>query len=80
MVELINYLIKELAVNQDAIEVNVTEKSEKLVYVDVKIAKEDMGKVIGKNGYVVAAIRNIIKSLSSPSKKYVLKIGEKEVE
>ena len=80
MVELINYLIKELAVNQDAIEVNVTEKSEKLVYVDVKIAKEDMGKVIGKNGYVVAAIRNIIKSLRSPSKKYVLKIGEKEVE
>ena len=80
MVELIKYIINELAEQKDAVEVEIVEESERVNVINVKVAKSDMGRVIGKNGKIASAIRTIIKSLGSSSKRYILKIGEKEVE
>ncbi len=80
MEELIKYIINELAEKKDEVEIDIVEESERVTVVNVKVAKSDMGRVIGKNGKIASAIRTIIKSLSTPGKRYILKIGEKEVE
>lgn len=47
---------------EDAKSVKVTEEeNDGIVNFTVKVAKEDMGKIIGKNGKVIKAIRNLLK-------------------
>lgn len=43
-------------------EVEVEEKNEdEITYFNVSVAKEDMGKVIGKEGKIIRALRNVMK-------------------
>mgnify|MGYP001817539996 CR=1 FL=1 len=56
--------------------VQVTEiASAQTVILEVRVAKGDIGKVIGKRGNTAYAIRNILKGVSGKTrKKYVLDI------
>ena len=50
----------------------ITEKSEaKSICYEVKVAKEDMGKVIGKQGKMAKAIRSIMKAIATREHKKV---------
>ena len=61
---------KNLVDNQE--EVSIIEKSEaKSVCYEVKVAKEDMGKVIGKQGKMAKAIRSIMKAIATREHKKV---------
>lgn len=52
------------------INVEVLEKIEETAIVyEVKVEKEDMGKIIGKQGKVAQAIRTLIKSIGAKEKK-----------
>ena len=44
---------------------------EKSIVYEVKVAKEDMGKIIGKQGKIAKSIRTIIKALASKKGKRV---------
>ena len=60
MKEILQYIISSFVDNPDKIE--VTENDENgTVNLNVKLAKEDMGRVIGKNGKIIKAIRNVMK-------------------
>jgi len=77
--ELVKYIVTELVEDKDAIEIDVTNESEKVCVIKVRVAGNDMGKVIGKNGKVASAIRAIVKSASNRlNKRYIIKIDEKE--
>lgn len=74
MVELVEYLVKELVDNPE--EVVITEDGET---VKVSVAKSDMGKIIGKQGRIAKAIRAIVKAASSKAgKKCSVEILEAE--
>ena len=45
--------------------------SEKSVVFEVKVAEEDMGKVIGKQGRLARSIRTVVKALASKEHKKV---------
>ena len=77
MKDLVEYIVKSLVDNKDA--VSVEERLDgKVKILHVTVDKEDIGKVIGRNGRIATSIRNIVRSLSSRNKeRYVVKIGEK---
>ena len=64
MKELVEVIAKALVDNPD--EVVVTEKgSGKNITVELHVAADDMGKVIGKQGRFAKAIRSVVKAASS---------------
>ena len=68
MKELIEYIAKLLVDNPE--EVNVTElEGEQTSVIELKVAKEDIGKVIGKQGRTAKAMRTILGAASMKLKK-----------
>ena len=68
MKELIEYIAKSLVDNPE--EVSVTElEGEQTTVIELKVAKEDMGKIIGKQGRTAMAMRTILGAASMKLKK-----------
>ena len=68
MKDLITYIAKALVDNPG--EVVVTEiKGERISVIELKVAKEDIGKIIGKHGRTVVSIRTILNAASLKLKK-----------
>lgn len=70
MDELLKFLVKSLVSNEDVVEIEKEEDEKTLTY-RVKVASEDIGKVIGKNGRTAMSIRTVMKSVGSKSHKKV---------
>ena len=62
MKELLRYMAKNLVDNPDA--VTVTEIEGENTVLELRVAPEDMGKVIGRQGRIAKEIRTIIKSVA----------------
>lgn len=76
MKELIEYLVKSLVIDEDAVVITETEDNGETVF-HVSVAEDDMGRVIGKGGKVASSIRAIVKSISARQHKNVfVKFGE----
>jgi len=76
MKELLEHIAKSLVDNPDAVEVNEIEGQQTSV-LELKVAKEDIGKVIGKQGRTARALRAILSAASSKlNKRAVLEILE----
>lgn len=74
MVELVKYIAKALVDNPGEVKVNQREEEDAYV-IELTVAPDDMGKVIGKQGRIAKAIRTVVKAASSKSdKKYVVDI------
>ncbi len=68
MKELIEYIAKSLVDQLDA--VKITEVTgERTSVIELSVAKEDMGRIIGKQGVTVTAIRTILNAASMKQKK-----------
>ncbi|MBQ4133084.1 MAG: KH domain-containing protein [Desulfovibrionaceae bacterium] len=66
--ELVEYIARSLVDNPD--EVVVTEvEGEQTSVLELKVAKEDLGKVIGKQGRTARAMRVILTAASTKAKK-----------
>jgi predicted RNA-binding protein YlqC (UPF0109 family) len=63
MKELLLYMAKNLVDNPDAVSVNEITDEEGLV-LELRVAPEDMGKVIGRQGRIAKEIRTIIKTVA----------------
>jgi len=76
MKELITYIAKALVDKPE--EVSVTEiEGEQTSVIELKVAKEDLGKVIGKQGRTARAMRTILSAASTKiRKRSVLEIIE----
>ena len=68
MKELVEYLAKSLVDNPDAVVVTEVE-GEQTSVLELKVAKEDLGKVIGKQGRTARAMRTILSAASNKEKK-----------
>ena len=70
MKDVLETMIKTLVDNTEEVSINQVEK-EKLTIFEVKVSKDDMGKVIGKDGKNAKAIRNIIRAIGNKEHKRV---------
>lgn len=76
MKELIKYIAQSLVDNPDKVEVNEV-IGEQTSVLELRVAKEDLGKVIGKQGRTAKAIRTILSAASAKLHKHsVLEIIE----
>lgn len=76
MQELLELLVKTLVKNENEVEVS-KEEDEKAITFFIKVASEDIGRVIGKNGKMASSIRTIIKSIGAKERKKVfVKFGD----
>ena len=72
--ELVVYMVKCLVDSPDEVE-NHEVEGEKSTILELKVKKEDIGKVIGKHGRIARAIRTILNaSATKLGKKVVLEI------
>jgi len=72
--DLVEYIVKSIVDNPDDVDIKVIE-GEKSTILELKVAENDIGKVIGKNGRIARAIRTILSaSASSHSKRVILEI------
>ncbi len=77
MKELIEVIVKGVVDNKEEVFVTETEKADGTVELLINVNKDEIGKVIGKQGKVIKAIRTIAKSMSIKSdKKYFVEIAE----
>jgi len=76
MKELVEYIAKALVDNPDAVKVNEVE-GEQTSVLELKVSKEDLGKVIGRQGRTARAMRTILNAASTKlRKRSVLEILE----
>lgn len=68
MKELVNYIAQALVDNPDQVAVSEIEGNQTSV-LELKVAKEDLGKVIGKQGRTARAMRTILSAASAKVKK-----------
>ena len=78
MKELVQLLEQRLVNDPDAVEVKETHGDTASV-LELRVAKEDLGRVIGKQGRTVNAIRTILNAVASrTNRKVVLEIIEEK--
>lgn len=70
MVELVKFIAQSLVDNPDQVDVQQVEKDD-VITIELRVAPEDMGKVIGKQGRIAKAIRTVVKAASLKEKKKV---------
>ena len=70
MKEILEIIIKNLVDNKDAVEIKELDGEQSVVF-EVKVAENDMGKVIGKQGKIAGSIRTVMKAVASKEGKRV---------
>ena len=76
MRELVEVLAQSLVDHPEEVTVQETEKDNEIL-LELKVAQEDMGKVIGKQGRIAKAIRAVVKAAASQTdKKVIVEIGQ----
>jgi hypothetical protein len=68
---LIDYLARGLVDHPEEVEVEEVEETDALVF-ELKVAEEDLGKVIGKQGRTAKALRTILSAASAKTRRRVI--------
>ncbi|HWE83191.1 MAG TPA: KH domain-containing protein [Gaiellaceae bacterium] len=71
MAELLAYLARELVDDPEAVEVESEERDGALVLM-LRVAPDDVGKVIGRGGRIVRALRTVVRASSARDGRRVL--------
>ena len=66
----VEFLVKELVDNPDAVEVSEITGDDSTTY-EVRVSPDDLGKVIGKQGRIANAIRTLVKAVAMKDKRKV---------
>lgn len=76
MKELVEVLAQSLVDHPEEVSVIETENEGEII-LELKVAPDDMGKVIGKQGRIAKAIRAMVKAAASRTdKKVIVEIGD----
>lgn len=68
--ELVTFVVQQLVSHPHDVVVNVTEKDD-VNLVEIKVAPDDRGRVIGKEGHTIKSLRALIDVTAAPNGKRV---------
>ena len=71
MKEIVEVIAKSLVDHPEAVVVDETQDDQEII-LRLRVAEDDMGKVIGKQGRIAKAIRSVVKAASSRLEKKVM--------
>jgi uncharacterized protein len=78
MKELVHYLAKSLVNNPGAVEITETASADASI-LQLKVAKEDLGRIIGRQGRTAKSIRTLVNAAAAISnRKVALEIFEEK--
>ncbi len=78
MKELVQYLARSIVDQPDAVEVTETQNDDASVF-ELKVAKEDLGRIIGKQGRTAKSLRTILTAAAARvDRKVVLEIVDEQ--
>ncbi|MDR2768273.1 MAG: KH domain-containing protein [Treponema sp.] len=69
--DLIEYIAKSLVDDADSVTVNVVE-GEKSTILELRVAPDDIGKVIGKHGRIAKAMRTVLQASTARTGKHTV--------
>ena len=69
--DLIEYIAKSLVDNPSEVKVNLVE-GEKSTILELRVAADDIGKVIGKHGRIAKAMRTVLQAATARSGKHTV--------
>jgi predicted RNA-binding protein YlqC (UPF0109 family) len=72
MKELLEYLARQLVDEPDAVEVEQFDEDDGTVVLELAVAKDDYGKIIGKGGRTANALRTVVKAAAVKEGRRVL--------
>jgi len=78
MIEFIEYITKSLVDNDSAVNVKTEKEDAGTIVVHITVDKNDLGKVIGRNGKVANAIRTVARAIARKegNNRVVIKIDD----
>ena len=68
MKEILNTIITNLVDSKESVEINEIDGTQSVVF-EVKVAENDMGKIIGKQGRIAKSIRTVMKAVAAKENK-----------
>jgi len=71
MEELLEFLTKSLVDDQDAVEVTTIEEEDAIV-LELRVAEDDTGQVIGRRGRTISALRTVMRAAGASQDQRVL--------
>ena len=70
-------IIKALVDDETGVDVREVDRGGQTTMIEVRVAPDDMGKIIGRQGRTVRALRSLLHAASTKGKRrYVLEIVE----
>jgi uncharacterized protein len=70
--ELLEFLVRSLVADPDAVVVNEVEEIDGEVVLELEVAEDDLGRVIGRGGRVANALRSVMKAAATREDKRVV--------
>ena len=71
MKEVLEIIAKALVDNPDMVNITEVNNDDNSVTLELRVAENDMGKVIGKQGRIAKALRTVVKAAASRENKKV---------
>jgi predicted RNA-binding protein YlqC (UPF0109 family) len=72
MRELLEFLARSLVADPDSVEVTEVEEIDGEVVLELEVAEDDLGRVIGRGGRVANALRSVMKAAATREEKRVV--------
>lgn len=72
MRDLLDFLTRSLVENPDQVQVTEVEEIDGEVVLEVEVAEDDLGRVIGRGGRVANALRSVMKAAATREEKRVV--------
>jgi predicted RNA-binding protein YlqC (UPF0109 family) len=77
MKETVEMIVKALVDEREAVDVREIERNPTTVIIEVRVAESDMGKLIGRQGRTVRALRTLLHAASvKQNRRFILEIVE----
>lgn len=77
MRETVEMIVKALVDDAEAVDVREVQRGGQTVMLEVRVAQDDIGKIIGRQGRTIRALRSLLHAVSAKGKqRYVLEIIE----
>ena len=71
MKEVLEIIAKALVENPDMVNITEVNNEDNSITLELRVAENDMGKVIGKQGRIAKALRTVVKAAASRENKKV---------
>lgn len=74
--QLVEAIVKTLVDDPSHVEIVETQENDGSIKIAIKIAEADLGKVIGRNGQTIKAIRAIVHAVNPHNKEILVDIAQ----